>query len=1172
MIRRVPPSADGVKKSRARPAIKPLCLALAMAQPLMSVPGWAQVAAGTPNAPTSADEPPPRLRSGTTPSTDGRSLFESGGMPGIGPRPFNTLAERVNAVVDEIRVRVATDNIPADGTQRTPVRVEFLNRQGLPIDQDIDVTIEVNGGARILLPGRMTSESGADRGDIDRVTPGVQAVARKGELTFDLIAPFQAGDVLLRVSVRGRAQDTVVRYLPELRDMIVVGVLEARARQDQFDPRRILPVRENDAFDREITSFSRDFSGGRGQVGARGALYLKGKVRGDYLLTLRYDSDLPPFTRFMRDIDPNAFYPIYGDSSLRGVDAVSSMRLFVRLDRGRNFFLLGDFTTQDGNPARQLSAYNRALPGVRARYDEGRVTANAFVSEQNFRQIVDEFPARGVSGPYSLSNPNGVAGSERVELLVRDRFNRSLIIKQSQLARGADYEFEPFSGQLLFRAPVPSLDDQLNPVTIRVTYEVSSGGQPFYVAGADLALRVTESLTIGGSIARDQNPANPYQVQGANLRLRLSATTEVLAEVARTTSTINTGNSGSAFNLNTTPGLANRVGPIEGNAARVELRHAGESSRGRAFWSRSDNGFINPSSGFTAGRTDVGIQGAARLSETVNTQGELQKTEDRLNNIDRTTGSVSADLRLSPQLTIGGGVRYANQNTTPAVGVTAASCDTAATATSIGAFNAGFGINQVGNQLINAATGQPIICSPSAITQAATAGTGLSRTAVFGRLSYRPVENLTLGAELQREEGRDNATPVERNTLSGTVSYRPIPTLGLTGQYGREFGSTGGSNLYRVGADWAVAPRTRLYARQEYSRAFTGQYGFGTGTPATTFVAGIDTQYIQDGSLFSEYRIRDGASGKEIQNAIGLRNGWTVAEGLRLVTSAERLNARTSGTGTGATALSLGAEYTGDPLWRGSTRIEWREDANNTNWLWNVSAARRMDQNWTLLARNFFNLIEPRNAVGVRRFNDRLQLGWAFRPVDNNQFDMLGLYELRIQSDPSSFVDRRVNIVSVRANYHPSRPWWISARYAAKNVNEVLGGSANIPGVRSTYTAQLIGGRVTYDITNRWTVGALFNVLRGSAGETQYAYGLEAGYIVMDNLLVSLGYNWRGFNDRDLGLTNYTNRGWVLNLRYKFSEDLFDSNDPRVNRTLPAAADTAISPSATSVTPMPASR
>ena len=36
------------------------------------------------------------------------------------------------------------------------------------------------------------------------------------------------------------------------------------------------------------------------------------------------------------------------------------------------------------------------------------------------------------------------------------------------------------------------------------------------------------------------------------------------------------------------------------------------------------------------------------------------------------------------------------------------------------------------------------------------------------------------------------------------------------------------------------------------------------------------------------------------------------------------------------------------------------------------------------------------------------------------------------------------------------------------------------------------------------------------------------------------------------GLTgnDYTNRGWVLGLRYKFDEDLFKKNEPAVNRTI----------------------
>ena len=96
----------------------------------------------------------------------------------------------------------------------------------------------------------------------------------------------------------------------------------------------------------------------------------------------------------------------------------------------------------------------------------------------------------------------------------------------------------------------------------------------------------------------------------------------------------------------------------------------------------------------------------------------------------------------------------------------------------------------------------------------------------------------------------------------------------------------------------------------------------------------------------------------------------------------------------------------------------------------------------------------------------------------------------------------------------------------------------------------LVGGRVTYDITNRWSLGGIVSVLQGSGGARQYAYGLEVGYIVVDNLYLTMGYNWRGFSDKDLTGSDYTNRGWVLGMRYKFDEDLFKKSDASVNKTL----------------------
>lgn len=1041
-----------------------------------------------------AAQPAPNTTSADVP--EAKSLFETGGQQGIGPRPFTSFLERLSTPVDKIAIKVAGDNLPADGISGTDVSVQLSDGKGNALTSDVDVTIEVNGGARILLPGRSTSESGSDRGDIDRIQPGIQAVAKGGQLQFKLIAPYKPEAITLRVSVKGVVEKVVVRYIPDLREMIAVGLIEGRLRSDKFNPSQIVPTIEQDGFDQELRGFTRDFNGGKTNFGARAAMYLKGKVQGDYLLTLAYDSDKDTRGVLFQTIDPNAFYPVYGDSSIRGVDAQSSGKLYVRIDNKRSYLLYGDYTTTDVNPARKLSQYSRSLPGLRTHYEEGKVVANAFVAQQSYTQVIDEFPARGVSGPYAVSNPNGIQGSEKVEILVRNRNQTSIILKATALARFDDYEFEPFSGQILFKSPVPSFDDQLNPVSIRVTYEVQQGGEKFFVYGGDATLKLSNSLTVGVSAAKDQNPVTPYEVAGVNLHLKLSKNTELMAEVAHTSSMVNTD----ASNTNTAYAQS---GSLTGSAARVEIRHSDEDLRLRGYAVRTTDGFINSSSGITGGRTELGASGAYKVNNQLTLNGEYLHSEDRLVNTQSDAASVGADLKMSDRLTIGAGVRRVTQNAISLISQTGTTCSNGSTTGGTG-YNVGYGINQQGNQQIDPATGQPVNCSATTVTTA-TAATALDRTSLYGRAAYKLTERVNLTGEVQRELGDDSTT------------------------------------LYRVGADWRVADKTRLYARYEHSRDYGGAYGLGVGNAGSTFAVGIDTQYMQDGSVYSEYRLRDASTGRDVQAALGLRNGWRLAEGLRLTTNVERLTS-TSG---GSNAAGVGLEYTASELWKSSGRIEWREDANNTNWLLTLGVARKLDRNWTMLARDYLNLVQAITPTATGRRQNRFQTGFAYRPVDNNKFDALGLYERKMDNDPAGGTNSVTDIISLRANYHPSRPWWVSGRYAYKRVNELLLGTVN-----DSYRAQLFGGRLTYDVTNRWSVGTIFSVLQGQGGAKQYAYGVEVGYVLVDNLYVTLGYNWRGFSDADLTANDYTNRGWVLGMRYKFDEDLFRKNDPSVNKTL----------------------
>jgi hypothetical protein len=1042
---------------------------------------------------------------------EANSAFSTSGQPTIGTRPFTSFLQRLSSPVERIAVDVAGNNLPADGVGSTDVVITLKDRDGRVVTSEVDVTIEVNGGARLLLPGRTTSESAADRGDIDRIAPGVQTLARGGVVKLRLLAPYKPEAVTLRVSVKGVSEQVVVRYVPELREMIAVGLIEGQLRSDKFDPTQIVPAREDDAFDAELKGFSKEFSGGKSRLGGRAALYLKGKIKGEYLLTLAYDSDKDTDRALFKEVDPSAFYPVYGDTSVRGVDAESSKKLYVRVDRNRSFLLYGDYTTIDDNPARRLSQYSRSTAGIKGHYEEGRLTANGFVAQDTLRQIIDEFPGRGVSGPYSVSNSNGVSGSEKIEIVVRDRNQPTTILKTTLLSRNADYEFEPFSGQILFRAPVPSFDDQLNPVSIRVTYEVDQGGKKFLVYGGDLKLALTDKLTLGVAAARDENPQAPYTVAGASLQLKLSPRTELIAEVARTSSVVNDAASG--FNTNTSNNFAGKSGEVSDSAARVEIRHTDDKLRARAFVQRAGEDFNNTAAGITGGRTDLGVSGAYQTTPRLSLNGEYLRSEEKLERVtipvdnQSQAASVGANYKVNDRLTVGGGVRTVKEDASTLSSIANSFCSSnTSTSTGASGFNNGFGISQTGNQSIDPATGLPVVCSPI-ISGANAAPQDLDRTSVYGRAAYKMTDRLTLSGELQRELGTD------------------------------------GTNLYRLGADWQVADKTRLYGRYERSREFGGAYGLGVGEAATALAVGIDTQYMQDGSLYSEYRIRNAESGKDLQSAIGLRNGWMLAQGLRLVTNVERVTA-TSGD---ATALAVGLEYTASELWKSSGRVEWREDANNTNHLVTLGVARKLDRDWTLLARDYFSRVSPRTSLGTDSRRNRFQVGFAYRPADHNRFDALGLVEQRNEYiGGTDGTDRNVTIFSLRGNYHPSRPWWVSGRLAHKQVNELLLGS-----IRDNYSASLAGARLTYDVTNRWSVGGLFNVLQGSDGARQYAYGLEVGYVLMDNLWATLGYNWRGFDDRELSGSEYTNRGWVLGLRYKFDEDLFRGKDAGVNKTLP---------------------
>ncbi|MEQ1518459.1 MAG: hypothetical protein ABL931_18420, partial [Usitatibacteraceae bacterium] len=673
--------------------------------------------------------------------------------------------------------------------------------------------------------------------------------------------------------------------------------------------------------------------------------------------------------------------------------------------------------------------------------------------------------------------------------------------------------FEPFSGQILFRSPVPSVDDSLNIISVRVTYEVEQGGKEFTVAGGDVQLKLTPKLTVGASIAKDQNPAAPYQLTGATLEGKLGEKTVVRAEFAHSDGTPNTGAS-----------VTNPSIDKNGNAGKIEIRHDGEDARLRAFAVKAEDGFDNPSSGITGGRTEIGVQGSLKITKQWNVRGEVIRSEDSVTNRKADGLQLGVTYKPTEKSEIEIGVRRAEQNAASLLQTGAISCNGSSIIQpgQAGTSGVGYGINPIGGQQIDPTTGLPVVCNGSTLNQDITNRSDTTSNSVYLRGKYDIHERVSVFGEV----GRDTTKVSGASSDSSQTSYA-------------------------FGAEYRPYDQTRLYLRHDYSRSFTGLFGLGSGDGIHITTFGVDTEYRPESFAFSEYRLRDGASARDVQHAIGLRNGFNVAPGLKLTTGAEVLRTLSSSNaapgstpGNMSKALSLGAEYTANATWKASGRVEWRDDNQATNWLATTGIAGKIDRDWTVLARNYFSQTTP--DVGGKHTQDRFQVGLAYRPVDTNTLDALSLYEHKSNRDDTvtPVLNRTADVFSTRLNWHPCRTCWLTGRFAVKRVRE------DLLGTQDSYTAKLLSGRAMYDVTNRWSLGLNWSVLQGQGGARQYAYGPEVGFVAIDNLWLVAGYTWRGFNDTDLALENYTNRGWYLGMRYKFSEDLLGGKDAAVNKTV----------------------
>lgn len=927
----------------------------------------------------------------------------------------------------KLAIELPAGGAVADGKTLARIVVKVLDEGGVPITSRTPVTLASSVGVWKVE-------------DPDPAEPGVQAFVEGGRAEFALAPPLEPASALIVVTSGAVKAEARLDFLPELRSLIATGVIEGVVNLRNVNPRALVPAREADGFEQELRHLSRDWNDGKGTAGARAAFFLKGKIRGDFLLTAAYDSDKDTRERLFRDIQPDEFYPIYGDAAVRGYDAQSTSRLYVRVDGKRSYLLWGDFTTQAAGDVRRLSNYSRSLTGVKHHFENERASVNAFATRDTTRQVIEELRANGTSGPFQLSTQGALVNSEKVEIVTRDRNQPSVVLSSLAQARFADYEIEPLTGRILFRSPVASVDRDLNPVFVRVTYEVDQGGEQFWVGGVDAQVKLTDRIEVGGTYVKDENPQAPFTLAGANAVAKLGEGTYVIGEVART---------------------ENGTEGTRGDAARLEVKHDSKNLKAQAFVARSDREFNNPGAWLANGRAEAGGRAEYRVREGTMVRAEALRTEDIAANSVRDGAMAAITQEVARNFTLELGMRYAAEK------------------------GAASPVPQVEGL-------PPPQAMPDEVTTA--------RVRLTGQLPFVAGANVYGEAEVDVKDS-------DRRILA-------------------------------LGGEYTLPNRGRLYARHEFVSSITGPYGLNATERQNSTAVGIDFDYMRDGRLFSEYRIRDAMSGGDAEAAIGLKNLWTLAPGLRLGTSVERVHALSGKGQNENTAGAVALEYTANPLWKGTTRLELRDSSTTESLLFTVGLAARLDRDWTALARNAYSLQRAKDG-GSERVVERLQAGLAWRDTRTNQWNALGRVEHRLeQDDTQSGVQLKssTTLISVHADWQPRRPFLVTGRYAAKWTTDKSNGLA------SRYRAQVVGGRATWEFAPRWDLGFVTSLLFGDGTDSRhYGVGLELGYLVTTNLWVSAGYNFFGYRDADLAGADYTAKGPYVRLRYKFDEALLES-------------------------------
>jgi len=517
--------------------------------------------------------------------------------------------------IAEIRVIGSADNV-ADGITPVKVKLQLRDSNGQEIKAATKLLL-LEGNLKPVDSGNEFEQSTGESSYIDIDMQGYahfQPTQNSGLYT----ATLGFGDKTVEI-------ETYVK--PQMRDWIMVGFAEGTVGYNTLSGNR-----DNLDFSGIEEEFYSD-----GQV----KFFAKGAIKGKWLLTMAYDSDKQnrDGESLQQIIDPNAYYPLYGDETQQNYEAASARKIFVKLERDQFYALFGDMQT--GLSQTELSSYSRSMNGFKSEMQGERFEYNLFVAETRQGFSKDEIRGDGTSGHYALSHQKLVVNSEEITIETRDRFRSENIISTKTLQRHVDYTIDYRDGTVFFKRPISSKDAGFNPIFIVARYETHVSDSSELNYGGRVAVKFfDQKLEIGASHVHEKSGGDEGELTGVDATLKLNENNKLRLEAATTdTETETTQASGDAW--------------------LAEFEHSSDDLMAKLYYRQQDGEFgLGQQNGSESGTRKYGVEGSYRINDKA-TVTALAYHEDNLGtDAERDVMELAADLKLK-QLSLNSGLRSA---------------------------------------------------------------------------------------------------------------------------------------------------------------------------------------------------------------------------------------------------------------------------------------------------------------------------------------------------------------------------------------------------------------------------------------------------------------------------------------------------------------------------------